>query len=138
MDKRKDLLVEELNNITKVIERMADNSRYLKGAIALFASLSFISGYSILIVLSSIICIFVFSWLDAYFLSLERGFRNLYNKVRVDRLNGLNIDSFFEMKPIIKDKPFNLIFTKSILPYYSAMLILAIFKILNNALIILQ
>ena len=117
---------------------MANNSTYIKGAIALLASISFISGGSILIVLSSIICIFVFSWLDAYYLSLERGFRNLYNKVRIDRLNVLNIDSFFEMKPIIKDKPFNLIFTKSILPYYSAIFILAIFRILNNALVILQ
>ena len=133
-----DVLIEELNNITKAIERMADNSRYIKGVIALLATISFISGGSILIILSSIICIFVFSWLDAYYLSLERGFRNLYNKVRVDRLNGLNFDNVFEMKPIIKDKPFNLIFTKSILPYYSAILILAVFRIVNNALAILQ
>ncbi len=124
-------LIEELNNITKAIERMASNSIKIKSFTIIFIGFSLSSNH-ILFGIISIICIFVLSWLDAYYLSLERGFRNLYNKVRLDRINNLNIDSFFEMKPIIKDKAFKLIFTKSIAPYYLMLLLLPTSKILAH------
>ncbi|PEA06145.1 hypothetical protein [Bacillus cereus] len=92
-----------LEMIQGVITRMGSNSFIIKGWSvtsigAMYAYWLAKSDYLILVLILGVVLLFWFH--DAYYLYLERGFRNLYEEVQ--KKDDGQID--FGMKPIFKEK----------------------------------
>lgn len=99
-----ELFAEELKLIQNVIVRMANNSALVKRwSISLIVA-SLILEKSIGYHFIAVLCVIVFWRLDAYYLCLERCYRELYNWVIVNRPNSneyffdLNAKERFECK----------------------------------------
>ena len=115
--------------IQAIITRMAQNSFTIKGwaltlVVAMFA---FVPKTACLFVPIVIVPIIIFAFLDAYYLQLERRYRKLYDIVR--NKEGEKIDFELKITDECKDCSNNFIkciFSKSILLYYSPILIVAI------------
>lgn len=123
--------VSALGYIQDIIKRMASNSFYIKGwslslsaiVIALIpkmGSAESVSLHSVMWVTGlSVILVFIFSLLDAYYLQQERIFRNEYNKKvsaikDAEVMDSLKIISLREVKTCFC----SVYFTISIVPYY--------------------
>lgn len=113
--------IKHLDYVTAAIERMAANSFKCKSwAIALTCAVLALNKIETNI-LTPVIAIFALVslwWLDAYYLRLERLFRELYNTVR---LGDLSISPYdMNIKPYMDkvDSEFQIMFTKSELPVY--------------------
>ncbi|HDZ61154.1 MAG TPA: hypothetical protein ENH46_05600 [Candidatus Pacearchaeota archaeon] len=95
-------MTEHLGYIQNVINRMSHNSFLIKGWSITFISLLFIlainsSSYFLLVL--SLLPLFCFWSLDAYYLRQEKLFRKLYDAVRQEKVN----DSFsMDTKPFDK------------------------------------
>ncbi len=87
MMENEEIMVEELKIIQNVIDRMSSNSFRIKGwAITLIVGILVLrsDNYSILI---AFIPLFIFWYLDSYYLNKERKFRKLYEWVVLNRTN---------------------------------------------------
>ena len=117
--------INHLNMIQQVISRMGSNSFKLKGwsvgiMIAIYA---FAGNNSHKAVVVTLIPLIVFCLLDSYYLMLERKYRKLYDKVRLDDNDEINFSMNFndvkiDMKDVKKYGYVNAIFSKTILPFY--------------------
>lgn len=124
-----------LDMIQSVIRRMAQNSFMMKGwsltlVVALFAFIK--DNLSCIMIPFIILPTLLFGGLDAYYLMFERRYRKLYNTVRVRKEEDIDYD----MKApdgCKKDKTFysQSLISKSILPYYGALLLVSIGVILG-------
>jgi len=124
-----------LDMIQSVIRRMAQNSFMIKGwsltlVVAVFAFIKDnINGFIIPFIILPII---LFGSLDAYYLMLERKYRQLYNIVRVKKEEDIDYDMKVA-KGCKEDKTFysQSLISKSILPYYGALLLVSVGVILG-------
>lgn len=121
--------IAHLQMIQGVIDRMAGNLFYLKGwAITLLAALFAISRSEILSsdswsTILLIVLLFLFWILDGYFLSLERCFRDLYNKVR--KIDENSIDFSMDISEFIKLRsrsPLTTMFRPTLVGFYGVIL----------------
>tara|TARA_B100000508_G_C11390610_1_gene243220 strand:+ start:331 stop:774 length:444 start_codon:yes stop_codon:yes gene_type:complete len=122
--------IAHLQMIQGVIDRMAGNLFFLKGwAITLLAALFAISASNALDIgkwplILLIILLFLFWVLDGYFLSLERCFRDLYDKVR--SMNERDIDFSMNIGEFIKLRsrsPLATMFRPTLLGFYGTILV---------------
>lgn len=135
MCRNQERLHKEIDIIQSCITRMANNSFLIKGWF-ISTILAFIGfGYEkfnnfILIII--LIIITLFSWIsDAYFLQLERLYRNKYNWVIMNRLNN-NFKKSYNLNPNqkklkLKNKYFSSFFSKTLIFLYCIPLIILIF-----------
>lgn len=89
-----DKVLEHLKMIEGVIDRLAHNSFSLKGwSITITTALFAFAGIreNTIFLLIGLIPIFFFWILDSYYLWLERRFRNLYDRVRIDKYTDFNM-----------------------------------------------
>lgn len=114
---------QHLDMIQGIITRMASNSFLIKGwsislisAILIFADSKNNPNFIFVTLLPA----FSFWFLDAYYLQLERKFRELYKKVQDDYVNNTNIVPLFDMniKSTKVDNIFRIMISKSIWPLH--------------------
>lgn len=131
-----------LNLIQANISRMAGNSALMKGfsativASVLAMSLDKTSCQHIII---TIIPILIFALVDAYYLGLERKYRNLYNLVSMGKLNthmySLNLeDPYFKEYYAEINKGTNIkccFFSATIVPFYFSFIIFILMIVLK-------
>ncbi|NLJ39189.1 MAG: hypothetical protein GX432_10560 [Candidatus Atribacteria bacterium] len=129
---RETVLIKEIDVIQNIIKRMAFNSFLIKGwAVTLITVTLLLKGdaYQNLIAL---IPLFIFWYLDAYFLWQERAYRELYKWVIENRLKDdkLECDKYlFDMKAgkrfgkKIQTKP-RIMFSETLLAFYGSILLL--------------
>jgi uncharacterized protein YacL len=132
--------VKYLEMIENIITRMADNSFKIKGwtitlvsALLALGSLKYIS-YFIIIAIIPVIC---FALLDAYYLSIERKFRSLYDQVRSLKSEiDFNID-IEQLKDTKKNSWPNCLKSKSVWIFYLSILasLIALLGIVNLGLL---
>lgn len=132
-DKRK-----HLEFIQGVVTRMGGNLFYLRGwSITLIGGLLALLSQQNnkdefpLILLTGVVVVFWFY--DGYFLSLERRYRALYNKVR--KQSAKEIDFSMSIQEFNNDKHNSLffcMFSKTLAPFYLLFLIAAIFLIVRS------
>lgn len=122
--------IAHLQMIQGVIDRMGGNLFYLKGwAITLLAGLFAFSTSDILpngkwSILLLVILLFLFWILDGYFLSLERCFRDLYDKVR--KMKEEDIDFSMNVGEFIKLRdraPLKTMFRPTLFWFYGILVI---------------
>lgn len=99
------LLAEELKMLQDIIKRMADNSFKLKGWTVSIIIIAMIFRAKIDNLLLCFVPLVAFGILDAYYLMLERKFRELYNS-KVELFHNLKIEIFHSdaIKEAIKEK----------------------------------
>jgi len=122
--------LKHLDFIQSVINRMASNSFLLKGwsvtlVAALFALAAKDSDKKYIVV--AYFPVLVFWILDAYFLSQERHFRNLYDAVRAKKED--EIDFSMDAKPFVDSRTgwIASFFSKTLLVFYASVVLLMIF-----------
>ncbi len=107
---------------------MSTISSMLKGITVTFLSGTLVICYTIdeiIVLLPLFIPIIALFWLDAYYLSIERQYRQLHDEVRNDRKD-LDFDmDLKKMKVLVKGSKIRIrdcIFSKSIFVFYSLMI----------------
>ncbi len=122
--------IAHLQMIQGVVDRMGGNLFYLKGwAITLLAGLFAISSFDVLhegkwSTVLLVVLLLLFWILDGYFLSLERCFRDLYDKVR--KMNEEDIDFSMNIGEFIKLRsrsPLTTMFRPTLVGFYGVILI---------------
>lgn len=137
MDKKKytEELIKTLEFIQDIIKRMASNSFHLKGwtvallaVFTVFLSVDFKSSPKLILLL--IIPVIGFSLLDAYYLNIERKYRELYTQaVNNSSFKVFDLNAFTEK--IKKVTPYcKSYFSISIIPFYLPIIILIIISYL--------
>ena len=140
MDKT-EIIHKEIDLIQSIIARMANNSFLLKGwMVSLIAAILVLTSDTIIVeditYLSLILClpVLVFWYLDASFLHKERCYRKLYEWVIENRpktndlLYSLNFTRF--EKDV--DGVFEIMFSKTLLPFYGFTILILIFITIYN------
>ncbi|WP_421409228.1 hypothetical protein [Streptococcus suis] len=127
--------IKHLEMIQNNISRMSNNSFIVKGwsvtsigALYSFWLTNLNKSISHLILILIFLVTLIFWFHDAYYLMLERGFRKLFNQVRLS-----STEFFFEMTPVCEENVFLVAFTRPILvvPYgFVALITLIIMKII--------
>ncbi|CJZ06626.1 MULTISPECIES: hypothetical protein [Streptococcus] len=116
--------VKHLEMIQAIIERMGNNSFVIKGWSftsigALFAF--WFSNTSMWYILLLNFCVTILFWFhDAYYLSLERQFRRLYDEVRLS-----DIETDFRMTPKQEEGDFLIALFRPILKYTYGLIVIA-------------
>ena len=116
--------VKHLEMIQAIIERMGNNSFVIKGWSftsigALFAF--WFSNTSMWYILLLNFCVTILFWFhDAYYLSLERQFRRLYDEVRLS-----DIETDFRMTPKQEEGDFVIALFRPILKYTYGLIVIA-------------
>ena len=121
MDKK----ISHLNMIQGIITRMGNNSFALKGwAVGIMIAVYAFAGKSnVKAVIVTLMPLVVFWFIDTYYLMLERKYRCLYDDVRKkveDKIDfNMNYNNVkIELKDIKNYGFFNILFSKSVLPFY--------------------
>ena len=142
---RKEILVKEIDLIQGCINRMASNSFMLKGwTVALVgiivAAFSNKDNFRIICGMSSVIC-FIFWWLDAFFLKMEKLFRKKYSWVIKNRLS--TNEYMFNLNPYEREmwlstdsqdiSLFSVMFSKTLCPFYLTLMVMIVFGIVRFA-----
>ena len=116
--------VKHLEMIQAIIERMSNNSFVIKGWSftsigALFAF--WFSNTSMWYILLLNFCVTILFWFhDAYYLSLERQFRRLYDEVRLS-----DIETDFRMTPKQEEGDFLIALFRPILKYTYGLIVIS-------------
>ena len=128
--------IEHLKMIEDIITRMANNSFLVNGwTVTLIAALLIFADAknNICFIWIAIIPIIVFWYLDSFYLQLERKYRQLYSFVQQDYINIVKPD-YKEQVPLFNMSTENvkvtnivrIMFSKSIIPIYSTILIVTL------------
>ena len=130
--------LKHLEFIQNTITRMAGNLFYLRGwvitlivgMLALFSQIE----DSKLIIIFLIFVIAIFWMYDGYFLSLERMYRDLYDKIRLikdeEKIDfSMNISEYKKLK---KNSMIYCIFSKTLFFFYMPLLIISLYIIFNT------
>ena len=121
--------IKHLEMIQAIITRMAQNSFMIKGwsltlVVAMFA---FVPKTAYLFIPIAIIPVLIFTWLDAYYLQLERRYRKLYDIVRNKDETEINFQlKIIEECKTISNNYLNCIFSRSILLFYVPIFVVVI------------
>lgn len=121
--------LKHLEMIQAIIERMGNNSFIIKGWSftsigALFAF--WFSNTSMWYILLLNFCVTILFWFhDAYYLSLERQFRRLYDEVRLS-----DIETDFRMTPKQEEGDFLIALFRPILKYTYGLIVIATLTLL--------
>lgn len=122
-----------LSLIQGVIDRMGNNSFCLKGwAIAVMVALyALASPEKNKFAIGSLIIIVILWFLDAYYLQLEKKYRYLYNDARKKIEDEIDFDlnynnSLIRMGEIKKYSYFNVLISKTILPFYITCILITV------------
>lgn len=145
---REDVLEKEIDLIQSCVNRMAQNSFVIKGWLITLITviLALLPEKIDICILSGVIIVatLCFWYLDAYFLRFERLYRWKYEWVIASRLHS---DEFqFDLNPMNqqmwllgkdgkqKNPPsvLRVMFTKSLIPLYGLIMVIAIFLLLNS------
>ena len=109
--------IRHLEMLQEVITRMGGNSFVVKGwaVIAIGAMYTYwLTDRDRIYMLFLVLAVNILFWFhDAYYLALERGFRNCYDKVRKDE----SVETNFEIKPINVEKIIVVAVTRPILTW---------------------
>ncbi len=121
MDKK----ISHLNMIQGIITRMGNNSFALKGwAVGIMIAVYAFAGNSnVKAVIVTLMPLVVFWFIDTYYLMLERKYRCLYDDVRKKAEDKIDFNMNYnnvkiELKNIKNYGFFNILFSKSVLPFY--------------------
>lgn len=118
--------VKELELIQNIIDRQADNSFKIKGWTITLVVVTLLFRQNDIQVIVAFVPLFVFWYLDAYYLRLERQYRELYNRVRKDP--GASERERFNMDPPKleddKDKMQNIMVSRSVILLYGTIIVL--------------
>lgn len=114
--------IKHLEFIENVINRMAKNSFMLKGwAVTIVVGvIAIVAKQAVLLWLITLLPIFVFWGLDAYYLALEREYRKLYDKVRETKEE--DIDFAMKVKVDFKST-LKAFLSVSTAPFYGALIV---------------
>lgn len=116
--------VKHLEMIQAIIERMGNNSFVIKGwsSTSIGALFAFwFSNTSMWYILLLNFCVTILFWFhDAYYLSLERQFRRLYDEVRLS-----DIETDFRMTPKQEEGDFLIALFRPILKYTYGLIVIA-------------
>ncbi len=128
---------EHLKMIADIITRMASNSFQLKSwTVSLISAILIFADFKnqICFIWIAYIPIIVFWLLDAFYLQLERKYRKLYSLVQKDYINETDNVSCFDMNTqnIRVDNLFKIMFSKSIWPIYTVILVATLVVLLKN------
>lgn len=123
-----------LSMIQSTIQRMGNNSFYLKGwAVLIIVAIFTFAGEqnNIRCILFTNLPLIVFWGLDAYYLQLERKYRFLYNDVRNKKEEEIDYDMDFNnvitsLKNVKKICYFNCLFSKTEILFYGTCMITTI------------
>jgi hypothetical protein len=131
-DELKEFMIEELKLTQDIIKRMALNSFLIKGwTITLVIATLLLKGDKFQ-ALIAFIPIFVFWYLDAYFLWLERLYRRLYDWIRLNRLT--TDEHLFDMdyRRFIKDEQpkLRIMFSITLGWFYSSIFVLTLLYVI--------
>lgn len=132
-----EILHKEIDLIQSLISRMAQNSFLLKGwMISIIVAVLALTKETILTdnitYFSLILCLplFVFWYLDAFFLHKEKCYRKLYNWVIENRINSTEFKYSLNYKRFEDkvDSIFKIMFSKTLFPFYgiTAIILVAI------------
>lgn len=145
VEPREDSLVAKiaaLTSLQSIVSRMASNSQQMKNwsvtiVTAFIAIESKLNGLSCLSYLIPLLITFLFSYLDAYYLSQERIFRDVYNKLSKipvgDGDNYLDFEkSIIEMSKIEKNSIVKCYKSNSIKYFYIPLLITSLLVLLRG------
>lgn len=130
-DNKLKLLIEELKMIQDIIKRMADNSFKLKQWCVTVVVITMTFQVNINNCFIPLIPLFTFGILDAYYLTLERNFREIYNK-KVENFHKETLNDIFTFNI---NRHFNItdlcvaIRSKSIWLFYGCILIIVLISI---------
>ena len=129
--------LKHLEFIQNTITRMAGNLFYLRGwvitlIVGMLALFSQIEDSSLIIVF--LIFVIVIFWMyDGYFLSLERMYRDLYDKIRLKDEEKIDFSmNISEYKKLKKNSIVYCIFSKTLLFFYIPLLIISLYIIFNT------
>ena len=137
----KDILHKEIDLIQSVISRMASNSFLLKGwLVSLIAVILALNKDSLLqanndnLYLILLLPVFIFWYLDAYFLQIERRYRKLYAWVLKNR--SITQDYLFDLnhKRFKKEVPniIGVMFSETLIVFYLLPIAFLLFLIIHN------
>lgn len=123
--------------IQGVINRMGGNLFFLKGwavtlIVALFAATVSFDG-NLYLRLAPAVAILFFWGFDAYFLSLERCYRNLYDEIREKNEDEIDFSmDFHKFKKLTRNTWVSALFSKTLLAFYPLMglIMFALIKII--------
>lgn len=132
-----DKKLKHLEFIQNTISRMAGNLFYLRGWVITLIAGILVLFYQInsspLPVIFLVFVIILFWMYDGYFLSLEKMYRDLYDKVRI--MDEEKIDFSMEIKEFKRYKKNSIvfcIFSKTLIFFYSPLLIFALYIIFKG------
>ena len=116
--------LKHLEFIQGVINRLANNSFLIKGwCITIVAALSALSsGTKDQYILIAYFPVFIFWLLDSYYLWQESLFRELYDDVRIMGEADIDFSMKFSENALKKHKYIEVVFSKTILPFYVVLL----------------
>ncbi len=123
-------MTKHLDYIQNTINRMANNSFLIKGWTITFISLLFILAVresNIWLLALSLLPLFCFWGLDAYYLKQEKLFRELYDLVRAGKINEpftMNVKKYVNKKKVMNW--FLILFSTTIAPIYVTIILLNI------------
>ncbi|MBR8842396.1 hypothetical protein [Pseudoalteromonas sp. JC3] len=128
------LKVAHLTLIQGVINRMANNSFLIKGwSITVLTALIAVGGAlkNELFFLVTLLPIFLFWWLDAYFFMLENVYRKLYEKALEMESNDLKLNPNLvtEIDRNCICTRFNYLMRRAVLPLYLLQILISIFGV---------
>jgi len=120
--------LKHLEFIQGVINRFGNNSFLIKGwCITIVAALSALSsGTKDQYILIAYFPVLIFWLLDSYYLWQERLFRELYDEVRIIDESQIDFSMTFSNHAMKKHKYIDLVFSKTIIPFYSVLVVTVI------------
>lgn len=96
--------VKHLEMIQSIISRMASNSFLIKGwSITIVVAILGLANKDSIIILITIFPVVMFWMLDIYYLSQEKKFRELYNRVRVISNEDIDFDMSIDQNSSLKN-----------------------------------
>ena len=129
---------EHLKMIEDIISRMAANSFQLKSwTVSLISAILIFADFKneICFVWIAFVPIFVFWYLDAFYLQLERKYRKLYSMVQKDFVTQKNEVACFDMntRGLAVENVFLIMFSKSICPIYVVIIVVTLIVLIKHS-----
>jgi len=124
-----DVMVKELELIQKIIERFSRNSFLIKGWAVTLVVATLLLKTNDITILIAFLPLFVFWYLDAYFLHHERLYRKLHKWVIKHRMNSLNHMLDMSTMRVKQEKKWQVqrtMFSKTLIFFYGSIFILII------------
>ena len=133
----RDEMIAYLQIIESAIDRMGSNSAILKGfaaaVLAGISALASIADISVIILMATLFPVLLFGYLDAKYLQVEKKFRMLYEKVRLEEKDiDFSMKTDFAKAELRKGKAtlLNAVGSWSVWPFYGLLLVIGAILVL--------